>query len=56
MGLAEQLSWIVYAVGSQSQFWSREKKGQSYMVSKMKKTDKRAEDPCKTYPDESVRT
>lgn len=56
MGLAEELGWIVYAVGSQSQFWSREKKGQSYMGSKMKKTDKRPEDPYKTYPDENVRT
>lgn len=36
MGLADEPDWIVHAVGSHSQFWSKEKKGQNYMRSRIK--------------------
>lgn len=36
MGLAEEPDWIVYAVGSHTQFGSKEKKDQNYMGSRMK--------------------
>lgn len=51
MGLAEELGWTVYTVGSHNQFGGRVKKGQNYMIIK------RLEDPLQDcYPDESIRT